>query len=1128
MYTLYDELNRPKESGLWNNNLAAADHRTAAYGSTNYPSLSGTWEILTQTFYGDYSWLAANGNPFNNAYSSAYDSYFQTPTNIFPYPQANVQSFQIKGMVAGNKVKVLGTSTYLYTIIFYDEKGRVIQSQSKNITGGTDILTTQYSWSGQPLVTIQKHEKVGANAQTTVLVTQTSYDDLGRVIKTEKKQNSTLVNGGAMSAYTTISTVEYDKLGQLKKKTIGSKKDIANNYITPRQPIEELTYDYNIRGWMLGMNRNYLATTGQSGTTKFGFELGYDKTTNQSGRNYQGNGLFNGNITGMVWKSDGDDVKRKYDFIYDAANRILKGVFEQDDANASWNSTTMKYDMLMGDGADATTAYDANGNIKAMTQYGWKIGAPVGMIDNLTYSYFSNSNRLQAVTDVVTTDNKLGDFTDKNTTATDYGYDKNGNMVTDLNKRMNGATGSELTSGGAITYNHLNLPAIIIVKKDDGTDKGTITYTYDATGNKLKKEVNETGQPLKTTLYVGGAVYENDVLQFLGHEEGRIRFKPASGSVPASLQYDYMIKDHLGNVRMVLTEEQQQDVYPAATLESVTYNGGTAISVEDDYYSVTAANVVNQSDATNIPTYQNNNGNPPYNNNPYSNNTANSAKLYKLNATTNSNPNKTGLGIVLKVMAGDNINIFGKSYHKMPGGSGYSGTTNSIIVTELINAFAGTGLVSSKGVAGADITGQSGFPSTINELIGNQPNQTSSTPKASINWVLFDEQFKYVTGGFDMVGTAVNTNGTFKNHSILGLPVTKNGYIYVYVSNESQYNVFFDNLQLIHNRGPVVEETHYYPFGLTMTGISSKALSFGGVENKYKFNDGTELANKEFSDGSGLDLYETPFRSYDAQIGRFHQIDAMADDYESWSSYSFAFNNPILFNDPSGLAPKDSVVNGEHVQGNVTHENVTVTTSKKNSWKMSDWGSWVDLHSKHYTYQQCYDRLVKDGVNDHGTDLFYQAWQGIGYRKRVAEWEENFANFVEGLLKEGATWVAGGAALKLGGKLVSLGYRAYKLRNGTTIYRIVSSGEKADVLLMNGFRQAPISSRISSYEGKLFWTNIKDAKWFNNFAGEGNHILKINVNKSFIFENGTDAGRLFNFVSPERLQQFNSAINLIK
>jgi RHS repeat-associated protein len=545
-------------------------------------------------------------------------------------------------------------------------------------------------------------------------------------------------------------------------------------------------------------------------------------------------------------------------------------------------------------------------------------------------------------------------------------------------------------------------------------------------------------------IYITGFIYESKTytnanltslaytykLQFTGHEEGRIRPLYNNAADPYAVTgfaYDYMLKDHLGNVRMVLTEEQKQDIYPAATLESVTYNGGTAISVEDDYYSVTTANVVNQSDATGIPVYQNTNVNPANTINPYSNNNANSAKLYKLNATTNTNPNKTGLGIVLKVMAGDDVSIFGKSYHKKPSGSGYTLSTNNIIVTELINAFAGTGLITGKGVTGTDITGQSGFPSTINGLIGNQPNQTGSTPKASINWILFDEQFKYVTGGFDIVGTAVNTNGTLKNHTILGLSVTKNGYIYVYCSNESKYNVFFDNLQLVHNRGPILEETHYYPFGLTMAGISSKALAFGTPENKFKFNDGTELSNKEFSDGSGLELYETSFRSYDAQIGRFHQIDLMADDYESWSPYTFSFNNPLLFNDPTGLAPKDSIVNGEHVQGNVTHENVTVTTSKKNSWKMDKWRGWVDLHSKYYTYQQCYDRLVRDGVNDHGTDLFYEAWQGIKYRENLEEIEAAWRSFVQGALLEGATWIGGGFVMKIGGRIVKLGIKEYQL-----------------------------------------------------------------------------------------------------
>jgi len=99
----------------------------------------------------------------------------------------------------------------------------------------------------------------------------------------------------------------------------------------------------------------------------------------------------------------------------------------------------------------------------------------------------------------------------------------------------------------------------------------------------------------------------------------------------------------------------------------------------------------------------------------------------------------------------------------------------------------------------------------------------------------------------------------------------------------------------------MLEENHYYPFGLAMAGICDKALKLNYTENKYRYNGGTELQNKEFSDGSGLELYDANARMYDPQIGRFGGIDAMSDQTTCLSPYQFAYNDPTLFNDPGGM-----------------------------------------------------------------------------------------------------------------------------------------------------------------------------------------------------------------------------------
>jgi RHS repeat-associated protein len=86
-----------------------------------------------------------------------------------------------------------------------------------------------------------------------------------------------------------------------------------------------------------------------------------------------------------------------------------------------------------------------------------------------------------------------------------------------------------------------------------------------------------------------------------------------------------------------------------------------------------------------------------------------------------------------------------------------------------------------------------------------------------------------------------------------------------------------------------------------MKSICAKAA--GSVRNKFKYN-GKEQQNEEFSDGSGLELYDYGARFFDPQLGRWNTIDRYADKMRLYSPYTYAFDNPVSIVDENGKWPK--------------------------------------------------------------------------------------------------------------------------------------------------------------------------------------------------------------------------------
>jgi RHS repeat-associated protein len=477
--------------------------------------------------------------------------------------------------------------------------------------------------------------------------------------------------------------------------------------------------------------------------------------------------------------------------------------------------------------------YDKNGNINSLQRR--ESGT---LIDNLTYTY--SGNQLLAVND---SQNDDRGFKDGEESATEYIYDSNGNMTTDKNKDI-----------ATIQYNVLNLPSR--VSFDNGT---YIDYIYAASGAKLGKRVYVGGSLSNATDYAGLLIFESDSLKYIHTSEGRIVVDKVANDFV--YDYQYFIRDHLGN-------------------NSVTFKSYETV------YKVgmeTANAAIEEAQFKNLPYTRYTS--TTYNHTPADDNVPSPNKSARLNAYE-TNPDGTrkmiGPATGLKVYPGDVVNMEVWTRYAQVNTS--QAPASAFLFSALAASF---GLVST----GETAPIYNAFNAKVGTTLLN--SQTSgSVPKAYLNYLFFDKNYQNPVSGFIQVTSAARLS--FQKLT-LSKSITTEGYMYIYVSNEStlNVNVFFDDLKITHTAGSVlVQANDYYPFGLTMT--PSDYLRTGEKKNDYLYN------GKELQDELGLGWLDYGARMYMPEIGRWGVVDEKVELYPGFTPYHYCNNNPIIFVDPDG------------------------------------------------------------------------------------------------------------------------------------------------------------------------------------------------------------------------------------
>ncbi|MGH1338421.1 MAG: DUF6443 domain-containing protein, partial [Aureispira sp.] len=249
MLQKYDQYNRPIVSALYHSNLGQLglqlyfDQQSSVFetrasnaiGYTNtIPVLAANDPIQNITYYDDYDFDNDGQADVNTAFvgNVAY------PTNYFE------RTF---GQATGSKVRLLDASNrFLQQVTYYDERGRVIQTQGENHLNGKDISWSSYDFVGN-LTKMKYQHTTTQNHVTTEVVTEEffQYDHTGRLLKVYHKVGN--------EDKILLAQHNYDELGRLIEKNLHSTNEGANF-------LQSIDYHYNVKDWLVRINDLYQVT----------------------------------------------------------------------------------------------------------------------------------------------------------------------------------------------------------------------------------------------------------------------------------------------------------------------------------------------------------------------------------------------------------------------------------------------------------------------------------------------------------------------------------------------------------------------------------------------------------------------------------------------------------------------------------------------------------------------------------------------------------------------------------------------------------------------------------------------------------------------------------------------------